>query len=249
MSHKYHKNAVSYLFKIPIFELSHLKKSDIMNQNKLAQFIREKRLNRAWSQAQLADICSVNIRTIQRLEQNGQCAHETLLAVATAFDLNINELTELSRKNTLFENIINEQGCSISVFNKEFHFKWLTPQSTFIAGLFLMFPALFFIFASIARHNFGLDLFYYPFELLLDNSNTRVIFNLLSPLIFLGGLVSAVILNLAEILSLSFYKKNSTFSSTLIFNLHKNNLFVAGLGLLGMVVMAGYALAENFVLR
>ncbi|MCW8876837.1 MAG: helix-turn-helix domain-containing protein [Kangiellaceae bacterium] len=45
------------------------------------------RTDRGWSQQQLADICSVNLRTIQRLENTNKCSLETLNALLSAFDV------------------------------------------------------------------------------------------------------------------------------------------------------------------
>ncbi len=54
--------------------------------------IKETRINRGWTQAQLAELCAVNIRTIQRVESDGTASLETTMALAAAFDLEIKEL-------------------------------------------------------------------------------------------------------------------------------------------------------------
>ena len=51
----------------------------------LAEKIKALRLERAWSQAKLSEISSLSIRTIQRIELDGRCSQETLLAIASAF--------------------------------------------------------------------------------------------------------------------------------------------------------------------
>lgn len=56
--------------------------------------IKELRKAKAWSQAHLADASGVSMRTIQRLERTGNCADETLLAIATALDIDVQFLTE-----------------------------------------------------------------------------------------------------------------------------------------------------------
>ena len=60
-----------------------------MNQIQLAEKIRKLRNEKAWSQAQLAEVASLNIRTVQRVELNGNCSQETLLALASAFDIEV----------------------------------------------------------------------------------------------------------------------------------------------------------------
>ena len=66
---------------------------------KRAKFVKEQREARAWTQAQLAEVASVSLRTIQRLERDGSARPETLMGVAQAFDLNVKYLNEMSKSN------------------------------------------------------------------------------------------------------------------------------------------------------
>ena len=191
----------------------------------------------------------MSIRTIQRLEHNGQCAHETLLAVAAAFDMDVTNLTRLFKRDTIFENISDEKGLTIYIFNNHFNFKGLTPKSVFFAGLILIFPAIYFLVASVAKYNMGMGVFYYPFEALLANSYGQHIFNFVSPILFKGGLVLAIFLNLGHVMSVSFYKKDNRYNSYGVFILHKNNLLLIGTSSLCILIMISYVLVENFVLR
>lgn len=61
-----------------------------MNKNS----VRERRLARAWSQEQLAELASLNVRTIQRIENGGQASLDTLGAIAAAFGVTVAELTQ-----------------------------------------------------------------------------------------------------------------------------------------------------------
>ncbi len=56
--------------------------------------IRVYRLEKAWSQEQLAEFSGVSVRTIQRLEKGGQGALETLKAIAATLDVDIKQLQE-----------------------------------------------------------------------------------------------------------------------------------------------------------
>jgi len=65
--------------------------------------VKETRINRGWTQAQLAELCAVNIRTIQRVESDGAASLETTMALAAAFDLETKELfanPEMEKKNS-----------------------------------------------------------------------------------------------------------------------------------------------------
>lgn len=55
--------------------------------------IKTLRLARAWSQEQLAEISSLSVRTIQRVENGEQPSLETLSALAAAFEVSVSTLS------------------------------------------------------------------------------------------------------------------------------------------------------------
>ncbi len=72
---------------------------DVMAKNtNRAKFVKKERLERAWSQTQLATVAGVNLRTIQRLEKDGAAALDTLMGIAQAFDIEVKELSPTSDK-------------------------------------------------------------------------------------------------------------------------------------------------------
>jgi len=66
-----------------------------------AKFVKKARQERAWSQSQLAEIAGVDLRTIQRLEKDGIASLETLKGVASAFDIDVKELNQISTKEEI----------------------------------------------------------------------------------------------------------------------------------------------------
>ena len=54
--------------------------------------IRDLRLERGWSQEQLAEISGVSTRTIQRIERGGKASLESLKCLAAVFETPIPEL-------------------------------------------------------------------------------------------------------------------------------------------------------------
>ncbi|SLM61290.1 MULTISPECIES: 2TM domain-containing protein [Dickeya] len=56
--------------------------------------MKSQRLARAWSQEQLAELSSLSVRTIQRIENGERASLETLSAIAAAFDINVAVLME-----------------------------------------------------------------------------------------------------------------------------------------------------------
>ncbi|MBY0573446.1 MAG: helix-turn-helix domain-containing protein [Undibacterium sp.] len=72
--------------------------------------IKEKRLERGWTQAQLAEFSGLSQRTIQRLEKGSPATIETLKCLAAVFELDIKELgvAELADETQLSEDEITE---------------------------------------------------------------------------------------------------------------------------------------------
>lgn len=65
-----------------------------MHGKALGQKVRRMRKQRAWTQSHLAAVAGISTRTLQRLENRGACAPETLMAVANAFDVDVREFTQ-----------------------------------------------------------------------------------------------------------------------------------------------------------
>lgn len=55
--------------------------------------VRKLRLEKGWSQEQLAEICNLSVRTIQRVERGQKPSLETLNALAAVFEIDVSDLT------------------------------------------------------------------------------------------------------------------------------------------------------------
>ena len=73
----------------------------IINLNKL---ILEKN-KRAWTQGHLAEVCGLSLRTIQRIEKTGVASHDTIKALASVFEISIEELIYLESDKALKDSI------------------------------------------------------------------------------------------------------------------------------------------------
>jgi transcriptional regulator with XRE-family HTH domain len=49
--------------------------------------VKQIRTSKGWTQAHLAEICDVNLRTIQRVENQGSASLETIMALCVAFEV------------------------------------------------------------------------------------------------------------------------------------------------------------------
>ncbi|MBU2918039.1 helix-turn-helix domain-containing protein [Psychrosphaera sp. F3M07] len=61
-----------------------------MNIN--AELVKNQRTERNWTQQHLADACGVSLRTIQRVERYGNAANETIMALASVFQIEQSEI-------------------------------------------------------------------------------------------------------------------------------------------------------------
>ncbi len=214
-----------------------------MSQNRLAKKIKILRTERAWSQAQLAEVASLSIRTVQRVEIDGKCSHESLLAFASAFDIDVKELT------VLLDQITSNVKFSFSVLGYNFSFGWLKSITAFWAGIIMVFPAVYFILASILKYNFGISFLFEPLGIFFSSYEMLKVFNLVSPVIFLFGLLGAFIINFLTMFSIRFWKDKSLFQSEISFSPRILNLFVSGLSMASLIIMFTYAVVENFIIR
>lgn len=62
--------------------------------------LRQLRAQRQWTQEQLADACSLNLRTIQRLEKSGKASMESVRALAAVFEIDAAELVVADHPST-----------------------------------------------------------------------------------------------------------------------------------------------------
>ncbi len=85
------------------------------------QLIRQLRSEKGWTQQQLAEICALSLRTIQRIEEHGIASLESSKALAAAFD------TETSLLEQAIAPPAGENGLNAVPV-------WV-PVVTFIAGV------------------------------------------------------------------------------------------------------------------
>lgn len=61
--------------------------------------VKSMRLSKNWTQQHLADICDVNLRTVQRVENKGSASLETVMALCVAFETQREKLFEVPKPN------------------------------------------------------------------------------------------------------------------------------------------------------
>jgi len=77
--------------------------------------VQKLRLQRGWSQEQLATVSGLSVRTIQRIERGQSASLETLSALASAFEVDVSQLTEpLEQKMPEFQSNTTEADEAIA---------------------------------------------------------------------------------------------------------------------------------------
>jgi hypothetical protein len=109
---------------------------------------------------------------------------------------------------------------------------------------------LFFVVASLLKYWLGIGLLFDPLDKALMSDPERLhIFNLVSPVVFLGGLVLALGLNMYAVLRFNVSRENGTIVSTVRVEAKFWNMAVALLSLTLLGMLVGYFFLENFTYR
>jgi hypothetical protein len=95
----------------------------------------------------------------------------------------------------------------------------------------------------------GMGLLFDPLEALLSEPGRRQVFNLVSPVVFLGGLILALVMNARAVLRLNIGREDGAIVSTIRLQARFWNIAVTAVSLLLLVTLLSYFFAENFVYR
>jgi hypothetical protein len=109
-----------------------------------------------------------------------------------------------------------------------------------LIGFVLLASPLAFLTIAVQEHYLGITLFM-PF---MDWMSSPTM-NLISPIVFLGGLTAALALNIYALLGIHVRKEGGTFVSTIAMTPRTWNLAVVLLSGLVLTIMLGYAIVEN----
>jgi hypothetical protein len=113
-------------------------------------------------------------------------------------------------------------------------------------GLALSAPALFFIVASLLKYNFGISQPFTLFENMLATPDQLHLFNMISPIVFVGGLFVGVIVNLYPQIEMQLRRDQGRLVATITAEAKPINLAIVILGCLLLATLFGYVVLENF---
>ena len=101
----------------------------------------------------------------------------------------------------------------------------------------------------LLKYELGIGFLFNPLEAFLAVSQRRDTFNLISPMVFLGGLLLALALNAYALLQLDVGKEDGVVVGTVKLRIKFLNLAVAAGSTLLLVTLVGYVFLENFTYR
>jgi hypothetical protein len=119
-----------------------------------------------------------------------------------------------------------------------------SPSRATLLGLVLLAPAVLFLIVVLIEEGFG----FRSFSAFMAEPQQRQIFNLISPIVFLGGLAAALLLNALAIAELDLRWQDSRLVTTLAIQPRTPNVALIVATALLLALFVGYALAENYAI-
>jgi hypothetical protein len=116
-------------------------------------------------------------------------------------------------------------------------------------GFVLLLAPLYFVSASLLKYGLGVGFLFDPLEFFLSQPGRRYVFNLVSPVVFLGGLVLALALNGYSFVRVGVGREDGAIVGTARLEMKPANVAVAMVSLLLLGTLVGYVFVENFAYR
>lgn len=117
------------------------------------------------------------------------------------------------------------------------------------AGFVLLLAPLYFVSASLLKYGLGVGFLFDPLEFILSEPERRYVFNLVSPVVFLGGLLLALALNGYSFVRFGVGREDHAIVGTARLEMKLANIAVSIASLLLLGTLVGYVFFENFAYR
>ena len=115
-----------------------------------------------------------------------------------------------------------------------------------LLGLILALLTILFFGMTASHYLLGIDWLWTPFEKAMANPQGKEIINAISPIIFLGGSLAALVINIFAVAGLKIKKVNQELVSTLVINGNVWNLAIIAVSFSLISLLLGYLVAENW---
>ena len=121
------------------------------------------------------------------------------------------------------------------------------PPYAAAAGIsFILLLAPFYFVSASLLNQWGITWFFTPIEYWLSRPRQAAAFNVISPIVLLGTLISSVVLNLATLVSVAREEERGGTVAVVKLRVRSWNLAAIALSLLLTGILLGYAFVENF---
>ena len=114
-----------------------------------------------------------------------------------------------------------------------------------VSGTILVLPPLAFITVAVAKHNLGVTHLAGVMDYMAGGPGGDNLASIISPFLFLGGLLAALIINAHRMVSLRIQSKANPIAITIALEPKSWNLSVAVVSSALLTIMLGYAVVEN----
>lgn len=114
-----------------------------------------------------------------------------------------------------------------------------------ISGGFLLFIPVTFFCSGIIKYTLGFEGFPFPFEIFYSTDSMKDIWNIVSPVIFLGSLLLAFCLNLFPFLDFDLTNKDASLISSIRYQSSSGNWTILLASITVAILMLGYVATEN----
>ena len=115
-----------------------------------------------------------------------------------------------------------------------------------LLGLILVLPTILFFGMTASHYLLGIDWLWTPFERAMANPQGKEIINVLPPVVFLGGTLAALVINISAMAGLKIQKVNQGLVSTLVIKGNLWNLAIIAVSFSLISLLLGYLVAENW---
>ncbi|HEY3216675.1 MAG TPA: hypothetical protein VGK93_09310 [Candidatus Eisenbacteria bacterium] len=114
-----------------------------------------------------------------------------------------------------------------------------------VLGGILVAPAAYFVAAAVLKYGLGFPYAFEPVERLSRDPAAWRLFNWISPVVFLGGGLAALLLNGLAVAAFELRREPETLAATILVRKRVANLWVAALSLACIALLLGYGVVEN----
>jgi hypothetical protein len=122
-----------------------------------------------------------------------------------------------------------------------------SPSRAALIGLILLAPCALFLLANVLNE-LGIGFLYAMIDPWISGPAQHRIFNVLSPIVFLGGIAVALAVNVLAIARVEMRSEPDRFVSTLVIERRTPNVAMILTGGLMLATLVGYTFVENFAI-